>query len=106
VSSEGGPKFNQRVASVRLPLPLPDLFVSTDGVRSGVQAAPVEVDPRFQVRAVDAAYARTALSAGLLDAIAAFGQLDSGSTSVSTASSWLRSVRPRIQMSCRRTSIA
>ena len=74
VSSEGGPKFNQRVASVRLPLPLPDLFVSTDGVRSGVQAAPVEVDPRFQVRAVDAAYARAALSAGLLDAIAAFGQ--------------------------------
>jgi hypothetical protein len=32
--SEGGPKFNDRVASMQLPLPLPDLFVSTDGVRS------------------------------------------------------------------------
>jgi hypothetical protein len=74
VNSERGPKFDDRIASMKLPLPLPDLFVSTDGVRSGVQDAPVDVDPRFQVRAADATYARTALSTGLLDAIAAFGQ--------------------------------
>jgi hypothetical protein len=73
-SSEGGPKFDDRIASMQLPLPLPDLFVSTDGMRSGIQGAPVDVDPRFQVRAADATYARTALSAGLLDAIASFGQ--------------------------------
>ena len=72
-SSEGGPKFDDRIASMQLPLPLPDLFVSTDGVRSGVHGVPVDVDPRFQVRAADATYARTALSTGLLDAIAAFG---------------------------------
>ena len=72
--SEGGPKFDDRVASMQLPLPLPDLFISTDGVRSGVQAASIDVDPRFQVRAADSVYARAALSAGLLDAIAAFGQ--------------------------------
>lgn len=73
-SSEGGPKFDDRIASMQLPLPLPDLFVSTDGLRSGVQGVPVDVDPRFQVRAADATYARTALSTRLLDAIAAFGQ--------------------------------
>ena len=73
-SSEGGPKFDDRVASVQLPLPLPDLFVSTDHARSGVELPQVEVDPRYQVRAADAGYAGTALSASVLDAIAAFGQ--------------------------------
>ena len=73
-TSEGGPRFDERVASMQLPTPLPDLFVSTDGVRNGVQAASVDVDPRFQVRALDPAYARAALSTAVLDAIAAFGQ--------------------------------
>jgi hypothetical protein len=73
-NSEGGPKFDDRVASMQLPLPLPDLFVSTDHARSGVELPQVEVDPRFQVRAADAGYAGTALSASVLDAIAAFGQ--------------------------------
>jgi hypothetical protein len=73
-SSEGGPKFDDRVASVQLPLPLPDLFVSTDHARSGVELPQVEADPRYQVRAADAGYAGTALSASVLDAIAAFGQ--------------------------------
>jgi hypothetical protein len=45
-----------------------------DRVRSGVQLAPIEIDPRFQVRAADSAYARTALPAGVLDVIASFGQ--------------------------------
>lgn len=59
---------------MQLPLPLPDLFVSADQARSGVQTASLEVDPRFQVRAADSGYARTALSARVLEAIAAFGQ--------------------------------
>jgi hypothetical protein len=73
-SSEGGPKFDDRMASMQLPLPLPDLFVSTHNARSGVELPPVEVDPRYQVRAADAGYAGTALSASVLDAITAFGQ--------------------------------
>jgi hypothetical protein len=73
-NSEGGPKFDDRVASMQLPLPLPDLFVSTDHARSGVELPQVEVDPRYQVWAADAGYAGTALSASVLDAIAAFGQ--------------------------------
>jgi hypothetical protein len=73
-SSEGGPKFDERIASMQLPLPLPDLFLSTDHERSGVQLAQVELDPRFQVRAADAGYPKTALSASVLDAVSAFGQ--------------------------------
>jgi hypothetical protein len=73
-SSEGGPKFDERVASLQLPLPLPDLFISTDHERSGVQLPQVELDPRFQVRAADVGYPKTALAASALDAVAAFGQ--------------------------------
>ena len=73
-SSEGGPKFDDRVASLQLPLPLPDLFLSTDHARSGVQLPEIEVDPRYQVRAADAGYAGAAVSGSVLDAIAAFGQ--------------------------------
>lgn len=73
-SSEGGPKFDDRVASMQLPLPLPDLFVSADHARGGVQLSEIEVDPRYQVRAANTGYAGTALSASVLDAIAAFGQ--------------------------------
>jgi hypothetical protein len=75
-SSDGGPKFDDRVATMQLPLPLPDLFVSTDQPRGGVELAPIEVDPRFQVRAADSGYAQAALSASVLDAIAAFGQAE------------------------------
>jgi hypothetical protein len=73
-SSDGGPKFDERVTSMQLPLPLPDLFVSTDDGRSGVQLPELEVDTRFRVRATDVGYPKTALSASVLDAIAAFGQ--------------------------------
>ena len=73
-SGEGGPRFDERVASMQLPLSLPVLFISADGVRSGVQLAAIDVDPRFQVRAADSAFARTALAAGVLDVIANFGQ--------------------------------
>lgn len=75
-SSDGGPKFDDRVASVQLPLPLPDLFVSTNQPRAGVHLPAVEVDPRFQVHAADSDYARSAMSAAVLDAIAAFGHND------------------------------
>ncbi len=51
--SEGGPKFDQRLASLQLPLALPDLFVSAGGVRSGVRLPAVDIDPRLQVRAAD-----------------------------------------------------
>jgi hypothetical protein len=72
----GGPKFDQRIASLQLPLPLPDLFISTGGVRNGVRFAPVEIDPRLQVRAADPAYAATVLSPAVLNAVALFGQSD------------------------------
>jgi hypothetical protein len=75
-SSDGGPKFDDRVASVQLPLPLPDLFVSTNQPRAGVHLPAVEVDPRFQVHAADSDYARSAISAAVLDAIAVFGHND------------------------------
>ena len=72
-SSEGGAKFDDRVASMQLPLPLPDLFLSTDQARGRVELPPIEVDPRFQVRASDSGYAQAALSGPVLDAITAFG---------------------------------
>lgn len=70
----GGPKFDARVASLQLPVPLPDLFVSTGGVRTGVRFPAVDLDPRLQVRAGDPAYARAVLSPAFLNAVALFGQ--------------------------------
>jgi hypothetical protein len=75
-SSDGGPKFDDRVASVQLPLPLPELFVSTNQPRAGVHLPAVEVDPQFHVHAADPDYARSVMSAAVLDAIAAFGRHD------------------------------
>ena len=71
---DGRLRFDDRVASVQLALPLPDLFVSTDQARDGVQLPTVEIDPRFQVRAADPGYARSAMSGTVLDTIATFGQ--------------------------------
>jgi hypothetical protein len=71
---DGGPKFDERIASLELPTALPDLFISTGGVRTGVPFPPIEVDPRLNVRAADPGYARTALSPAALNAIATFGQ--------------------------------
>jgi len=73
-SSDGGPKFDDRVVSMRLRLPLPDLFVSTNQARGGVRLPTVEIDPRLQVRAADPGYARSAVSNAVLAAIADFGQ--------------------------------
>ncbi len=71
---EGGPTFDERIASLALPLPLPELFVSTGGSRPGVRHPLVPVDPALQVRAADPGYARALLSAPVLAAVAAFGR--------------------------------
>lgn len=73
-NKEGGPTFDARVASLRLPLALPDLFVSTGNPRSGVRFATVDVGPGLHVRAGDPQYAHTVLSSPVLSAISAFGQ--------------------------------
>jgi hypothetical protein len=72
--AEGGPDFDERLASLQLPLPLPEVFVTTDTPRSGVRWPVVEIDPRVRVWAADPAYARAVLSSSMLGAIAAFGQ--------------------------------
>ncbi len=72
--TDAGPKFDERLASLHLPLALPDVFVSSGGVRSGVDLAVVNIDPRLQVRAANVPAARAVLDQGLLDAIAVFGQ--------------------------------
>ena len=76
--SEGGPRFDERVASLRLPLALPDLFVSTSGPRPGVRHPAVPVDPALQVHAGDPGYARTLFNGPVLAALAAFGRAGHG----------------------------
>lgn len=71
---EGGPRFDARVASLRLPLTLPDLFLSTTGPRSGIRVPPVPLDAHLGVWAADPGYARTLLGPPVLAAVAAFGQ--------------------------------
>jgi len=72
--SQGGPGFDERVASLRLPLALPDLFVSAGAPRPGVRLPAVALDPSLQVHAADPRYAQTLLSPAVLAAVAAFGQ--------------------------------
>lgn len=72
--SGGGPKFDARVASLTLPLALPDLFVSTANPRSGVRYRTLDVEPGLGVQAPDAGYARALLAPPVLAAIATFGQ--------------------------------
>ena len=69
---DGGPKFDERIASVRLAQPLPELYVTTGPVRNGVQLPAVDIDPAIQVRAADPAYALAALNPAVLGAIDAF----------------------------------
>jgi len=71
---DGEPRFDDRVASVQLASALPDLFVSTEQAREGVQLSAVEIDPRFQVHAADPGYGRAAMSGAVLDAMATFGE--------------------------------
>lgn len=71
---EGGPPFDERIASLALRVSLPELFVSTGAVRPGVRVPLVPVDPALQVWAADPGYARAVLGGPALAAIAAFGQ--------------------------------
>jgi hypothetical protein len=102
-SSDGGPKFDDRIASMQLPLPLPDLFVSTDQARSGVPVAEVEVDPRFQVRTADAGYAKRPCPRRYSMRSLPLARRATKLTSASTANSWLRLARQRILSNCRAT---
>ena len=70
----GGPRSDARLASLRLPLTLPDLFVSTGPGRPGVRLPALLLDPALRVHAADPAYARALLSPAVLAALAAFGQ--------------------------------
>ncbi|HET9647183.1 MAG TPA: hypothetical protein VFP34_03015 [Microlunatus sp.] len=54
----GGPTFDQRIASLGLPMALPDLFVTAGRARIGITAPVVDIEPGLTVSADDAAYAR------------------------------------------------
>jgi hypothetical protein len=73
-SKEGGPRFDQRLASLQLPIALPDLFISGAEPRTGARVPAVDLDPYLQVRAGDPGYARAVLSSAMTGAIATFGQ--------------------------------
>jgi hypothetical protein len=77
---DGGPPFDERVASLALPLALPGLFITEGPPRSGVNLAPVDIDPAWQVRAAGSDYAHAVLTDGVRAAITSFaavaGQVD------------------------------
>jgi hypothetical protein len=70
----GGPRSDARLASLRLPATLPDLFVGAGAVRDGIRLPAVPLDPALEVRAADPAYARALLAPPVLAALAAFGR--------------------------------
>ena len=70
----GGPRSDDRLASLRLPLALPDLFVTAGPPRAGVRLPAVDLDPALQVRAADPAYTRALLGPAVLAALAALGR--------------------------------
>ncbi len=69
---EGGEPFDERLASLRLPLPLPDLFIHPTGRRTGLRVPNVDNETGLLVAAEDAGYARLALGRGLAAAVAGF----------------------------------
>lgn len=71
--SGGGPKSDARLASLALPLALPDLFVSTTGPRSGLPYPSLALEPGLGVWAANPGYARQVLTPPVLAAVAAFG---------------------------------
>lgn len=74
----GGPPFDARLASLRLPLALPPIFVSQHLVRSGVNLASVQIDPAVEVRTDREDAARAFLSPSVKSAINDFGQATRG----------------------------
>lgn len=71
---EGGPHFDQRLASVQLPESLPELFISSSGTRTGVRLPSVDIESGLVVRASDPNYARRVLSPAVLGAIRSFAE--------------------------------
>jgi hypothetical protein len=90
--SEGGPRFSERVASVRLPFPLPDLFIGGGTPRAGVNLPAVNVLPDLQVQAHDANYARAVLAGGVPGALQRFRQMAGDRVDLSVDGSNLVSV--------------
>jgi hypothetical protein len=70
----------RRVALVKLPLPLPQLYLTAVGPRPGVMVPPVDLGPGapFQVLAADPTYARTVVTPGLGQAAIELGRPGSG----------------------------
>jgi hypothetical protein len=68
-----GPDFDARVASLRLPLALPPLFVSQGTPRVGVDLPPVSVHPACLVQTADPRLATALLSPAVLTELNRFG---------------------------------
>ena len=75
--SGGGPKFDQRLASMTLPVALPDLFISAGRPRIGITAPTYDIEAGLTVSADDPVYARTILDAAV-PAIRAFSGAERG----------------------------
>ncbi len=76
----GGGGATRRVALVKLPLPLPELYLTAVGPRAGVQVPPVDLGPEspFQVHAADPSYARAAITGAVGQAALELGRPGSG----------------------------
>lgn len=75
----GGPAFHERVASLRLPLALPPLFITSGSPRNGTDEVPVvPVDPAYEVRSVRPETTVSVLTPAVLAALATFGQVAGG----------------------------
>ncbi len=73
--SDGGPAFDSRVASLRIPVALPPVFITDGTPRHGLDQVPVvEMDGAYQVRSVRPEITATVLSPAVLDAVRTFAQ--------------------------------
>lgn len=66
----------RRLALVKLPSPLPELYLTGSGPRAGVTEPPVDLGPGtpFQVLGADPGYARAVVTPGLVQAVDRFGR--------------------------------
>ncbi|MFC7620731.1 hypothetical protein [Microlunatus sp. GCM10028923] len=64
----------RRLALVKLPLPLPELYLTGNGPRAGVGEPPVDLGTPFQVLGADPQYARTVVTPGLVQAVDHLGR--------------------------------
>ncbi|MET1007218.1 MAG: hypothetical protein ABWX96_16845 [Propionibacteriaceae bacterium] len=77
-TKQGGPTFDGRVASLRLPVALPTLFLVQGTPRSGVSFPPVDLDPSVLVLSDHPLFAAALFSGSVRSAVAAFGQATGG----------------------------